>query len=55
MELFESQSQEDLFPVQEPSDNRQAPLADRMRPQDFDEFVGQEEVLAEDQSLRMAI
>ena len=55
MELFESQPQEDLFPVQELSDNRQAPLADRMRPQDFDEFVGQEEVLAEDQPLRMAI
>jgi putative ATPase len=55
MELFESQPQEDLFPVQEPPDNRQAPLADRMRPQDFDEFVGQEEVLAEDQPLRMAI
>ena len=55
MELFESQSQEDLFPVQEPSDHRQAPLADRMRPQEFDEFVGQEEVLAEDQPLRMAI
>jgi len=55
MELFESQSQEDLFPAQEPPDNRQAPLADRMRPQEFDEFVGQEDVLAEDQPLRMAI
>ena len=55
MELFESDSQEDLFPVQEPSDKRQAPLADRMRPQEFDEFVGQEDVLAEDQPLRVAI
>jgi len=55
MELFESQSQEDLFPVQEPHDNRQAPLADRMRPQEFSDFVGQEDVLAEDQPLRMAI
>ena len=51
MELFESQSQEDLFPNQEPKDNRQAPLADRMRPQNFEEFVGQAEVLAEDQPL----
>ena len=55
MELFESQSQEDLFPVQEPSDNRQSPLADRMRPMEFDEFVGQEDVLAEHQPLRVAI
>ena len=55
MELFESQSQEDLFPVQESSDHRQAPLADRMRPQGFDEFVGQEDVLAEGQPLRLAI
>jgi len=55
MELFESQSQEDLFPVQESSDNRQVPLAERMRPLEFDEFVGQEDVLAEDQPLRLAI
>ncbi|MDR4460703.1 MAG: replication-associated recombination protein A [Nitrospirales bacterium] len=55
MELFESESQEDLFPVQEPSDARHAPLAERMRPQNFDEFVGQEDVLAEDQPLRVAI
>ena len=55
MELFESQSQEDLFPVQESADHRQVPLADRMRPQDFDEFVGQEDVLANGQPLRVAI
>jgi len=55
MESFESKSQEDLFPVQESSDNRQVPLAERMRPQEFDEFVGQEDVLAKDQPLRMAI
>ncbi|MEO6203398.1 MAG: replication-associated recombination protein A [Nitrospirales bacterium] len=55
MELFESQSQEDLFPVQDPSGKHHAPLAERMRPQDFEEFVGQEDVLAEDQPLRMAI
>ena len=55
MELFEPQSQEDLFPVQDPSDQRHAPLAERMRPKDFEEFVGQEDVLAEDQPLRVAI
>ncbi|HBP89732.1 MAG TPA: replication-associated recombination protein A [Nitrospirales bacterium] len=55
MELFESESQEDLFPVQETSDTRHAPLAERVRPQNFDEFVGQEDVLAEDQPLRAAI
>ena len=55
MELFESQSQEELFPVQKPSDTRHAPLAERMRPQEFDEFVGQEDVLARDQPLRVAI
>jgi len=55
MESCESQSQEDLFPAQEPSDKRHAPLAERMRPLDFDEFVGQEDVLAEDQPLRVAI
>lgn len=55
MESFESQSQEDLFPVQESSDIRDAPLAERMRPLDFDEFVGQEDVLAEGQPLRVSI
>ena len=55
MELFESMSQPDLFPQPEPSGNRQAPLAERMRPLEFDEFVGQEDVLAEGQPLRVAI
>lgn len=47
--------QSDLFPQPEESSDRQAPLADRMRPQEFSDFVGQEEVLAEGQPLRMAI
>ena len=55
MEVFESSSQEDLFPSQETSGNRQVPLAERMRPQTFEEFVGQEEVLAAGQPLRVAI
>ena len=32
-----------------------APLAERMRPATFDEFVGQEHILAEDKVLRRAI
>ena len=32
-----------------------APLAERMRPATFDEFVGQEHILAEDRVLRRAI
>ena len=55
MELFESTSQPDLFPQPESSEHRQAPLAERMRPQNFEEFIGQAEVLAEDQPLRIAI
>ena len=55
MEFSPSTSQADLFPIQDSPDNRRAPLADRMRPQEFDEFVGQEDVLAENQSLRIAI
>jgi putative ATPase len=33
----------------------EAPLADRMRPQDFAEFVGQEEIIGEDKPLRRII
>jgi len=55
MELFESESQADLFPQVESAANHQAPLADRMRPQEFSDFVGQEEVLAAGQPLRVAI
>ena len=55
MEFTDSQSQPDLFPNQESPEKHQVPLADRMRPQEFDEFVGQEEVLAQDQPLRIAI
>jgi len=55
MESFNSPSQEDLFPVQKSSAKRHVPLAEQMRPLEFDEFVGQEDILAEDQPLRMAI
>src|ERR1700720_1225564 len=46
-----------LFPEEDlPVANRaRAPLAERMRPRTFDEFVGQEEVLAPGKPLREAI
>ena len=34
---------------------QQAPLADRLRPQSFDEFVGQEHIVGPDRVLRRAI
>ncbi|WP_447974375.1 replication-associated recombination protein A [Nitrospira sp. Kam-Ns4a] len=39
----------------EPEPAAGAPLAERMRPRDFAEFVGQEEILAPDRPLRRAI
>jgi putative ATPase len=45
-----------LFPDDAPPKSRApAPLADRMRPRTFDEFVGQEELLAPGKPLREAI
>ncbi len=46
----------DLFsqPVDESSD-RTRPLADRMRPRDLDEFVGQEHILGLGKALRVQI
>ena len=55
MERFESQEQSDLFLQPDASSIRHSPLADRMRPQDFADFLGQEEVLAAGQPLRKAI
>ena len=49
-------SPSDLFPEREPTPPKAAPpLADRMRPRTFDEFVGQEELLARGKPLREAI
>ena len=46
----------DLFPEREPTPPKPpSPLADRMRPRTFDEFVGQEELLAPGKPLREAI
>src|SRR5258707_4020097 len=46
-----------LFPDDEPRPAKKAPspLAERMRPRTFDEFVGQEELLAPGKPLREAI
>jgi putative ATPase len=45
-----------LFPEDEPAATaRTAPLADRMRPRTFDEFVGQDDLLAPGKPLREAI
>jgi putative ATPase len=55
MKLVESQDHPDLFPQPEASSLPHAPLADRMRPQNFSDFLGQEEILDERQPLRQAI
>ena len=47
MTLFEHQAAQEL--------GRQAPLAARMRPRSFDEFVGQEEIVGEGRVLRKSI
>jgi putative ATPase len=47
MSLFEHQAQQQMA--------KNAPLADRMRPRTFDEFVGQEHVVGVDRVLRRAI
>src|SRR3990170_3971288 len=44
-----------LFPDEAPPANVPSPLAERMRPRTFDEFVGQEELLAPGKPLRDAI
>src|SRR2546430_7120709 len=44
-----------LFPDEPTTTTARAPLADRMRPRTFDEFVGQEELLARGKPLREAI
>ncbi|MAX57413.1 MAG: AAA family ATPase [Chloroflexi bacterium] len=47
MSLFEHQAQQQMA--------KNAPLADRMRPRTFDEFVGQDHVVGADRVLRRAI
>ena len=42
-------------PLSEPPEQRGGPLADRMRPRDLDEFVGQEHILGLGKALRVQI
>ena len=55
MKIPDSPSQRDLFPVGKSPLPKRIPLADKLRPRDFSDFVGQEEILAADQPLRKAI
>jgi putative ATPase len=48
-------NEEPQHPQRAPSREKSAPLADRMRPRSFAEFVGQEELLAPGKPLREAI
>lgn len=45
----------DLFTVPETGPRALAPLADRMRPRDFSDFVGQDDIVGPDRPLRKAI
>lgn len=45
----------DLFDVRGSEQKTDAPLAERMRPHAFDEFIGQEEIVGKDRPLRKAI
>ena len=44
-----------LFHASESTDPKGAPLAERMRPEDFADFVGQDDIVAPDRPLRRAI
>jgi len=44
-----------LFPENRPAPPKSAPLADRMRPRDLEEFVGQAHLLGEGKILRVAL
>ncbi|MES4785075.1 MAG: AAA family ATPase, partial [Nitrospiraceae bacterium] len=45
----------DLFGTKEETANQEAPLAERMRPHDFADFVGQDDLIAPDRPLRRAV
>ena len=48
-------AQTDLYRAESGPDLPQTPLAERMRPRDFSEFLGQEELIGADRPLRRAI
>lgn len=56
MQHGEDSIQPDLFPsASRAKSSHHVPLADRVRPQTFEEFVGQEDIVGEGQPLRKAI
>ena len=55
MQSGEDPTQSELFPSPKVQSSRHVPLADRLRPQSFEDFVGQEESIADGQPLRKAI
>jgi putative ATPase len=55
MGMRKQSSGSSLFHVPESTDHSGAPLAERMRPQDFSDFVGQDQIVAVDRPLRRAI
>ena len=55
MKIHEPPNQSDLFSSPQNPSKHPAPLADRLRPRDFSDFVGQNEIFAAGQPLRQAI
>jgi putative ATPase len=52
----QSQYDDDLFSFSDdPAKGHKVPLADRMRPRNFDEFVGQEHIVGPGRLLRRAL
>jgi putative ATPase len=55
MSLFDALPGDPAFVKEPPSDLRQRPLAERMRPRTLDEFVGQEHLLGPGKALRLQL
>lgn len=55
MSLFDALPGDPAYTKSAPTDLRQRPLAERMRPRTLDEFVGQEHLLAPGKALRVQL
>ncbi|MHB1935652.1 MAG: replication-associated recombination protein A [Acidobacteriaceae bacterium] len=55
MSLFDALPADPSYAKEAPTDLRQRPLAERMRPRTLDEFVGQEHLLAPGKALRLQL
>ena len=55
MSLFNALPGDPAYSNETPSDLRQRPLAERMRPRTLDEFVGQEHLLGPGKALRLQL